>query len=206
MWNETSGGKEFEQAPVGTEVARCIKIIDLGTQKNEFQGEVKFKAQTLISWELPNALMTDGEHAGKPFIVSKFYTTSLHEKSTLRHDLAAWRGRDFTAEELKGFDPKNILGKPCMLSLVKAESGKTKVASVMAVMKGMEVPEQTSQSVFFSMYPGRFTQAVFDGLSEGIKKIIMQSPEYKQCVSPEPEQHSKQSSGFDDLESDVPYF
>jgi hypothetical protein len=64
--------------------------------------------------------------AGKPFTVSKFYTASLGEKANLRADLKNWRGRDFTDEELAGFEAKNILGKPCMLSVVETESeGKT---------------------------------------------------------------------------------
>jgi hypothetical protein len=38
----------------------------------------------------------------------------------------AWRGREFTPEELKGFHLKNILGAWCMISVVHNENdGKT---------------------------------------------------------------------------------
>lgn len=100
-WNDAGSGN-YEQPPVGTHLARCIKVIDIGTQKGEFQGKVTMKRQVIIGWELPNETMTEGEHAGKPFGVSKFYTASLNEKANLRADLANWRGRDFTPQELGG--------------------------------------------------------------------------------------------------------
>ena len=40
---------------------------------------------------------------GKPFLVRRRYTASLHEKSALRKDLESWRGRAFTNVELDGF-------------------------------------------------------------------------------------------------------
>ena len=122
-----NGGTSFEQPPTGSHAARCISIIDLGTQRSTYEGEVQIKHQVIVRWELANELLTIGDFAGKPFTVSKFYTASLHEKAGLRKDLASWRGRDFTAEELKGFDMKSILGKPCMLSVGLSEKGKAKV-------------------------------------------------------------------------------
>ena len=51
-WQD-SGGGDFEQPPVGTHVARCIKVIDIGTQKGEYQGKANSKRQCIIGWELP---------------------------------------------------------------------------------------------------------------------------------------------------------
>src|ERR1043165_7214119 len=98
-----NGNTSFEQPPSGSHAARCIAIIDLGTQRSTYEGEAQIKRQVIVRWELPTELMTTGDFQGKPFTVSKFYTASLHEKSGLRKDLASWRGRDFTPEELKGF-------------------------------------------------------------------------------------------------------
>ena len=56
-WSD-SGGKEFEQAPAGTHVARCIKLIDLGTQFGEYQGKPTSARKVVVSWELPNEIMT----------------------------------------------------------------------------------------------------------------------------------------------------
>jgi hypothetical protein len=169
----------FEQPPVGAHVARCIKLIDLGTQENDYQGKVTHPRQVMITWELPNSVMEEGDAKGKPFIVSKFYTQSLSEKANLRKDLMNWRGRDFTEEELAGFDAKNILGKPCMVSITLTEKGKARVSSVMAIPKGMSCPEQVNPSVILSLEYDEFNQDIFDSLGKGLKNIIEQSPEFK---------------------------
>ena len=55
-----SGGKEFTPAPVGNHPARCIGIIDLGTQTGEWQGKPLVRRQCVLQWELPNEQMEDG--------------------------------------------------------------------------------------------------------------------------------------------------
>lgn len=204
MQFKDSGGGDFEQPPIGTHVARCVKMIDIGTQKGEYQGLATFKRQVIIGWELPNELMTTGEYAGKPFGVSKFYTASLSEKANLRADLKNWRGRDFTPEELGGFDAKNILGKPCMLSLTSTDKGKIKVTGVMALPKGTQVPDQVNDTLYFSLEPDEFKQEVFDSLSDGYKKMIQVSPEYQERtrVGGAP---VAAGDPFDDFESDIPF-
>lgn len=178
-----SGNGNFEQAPIGTHMARCVKLIDIGTQKGDYQGQVNFKRQIIVGWELCNELMQTGEYAGQPFTLSKFYTASLSEKATLRQHLKNWRGRDFTDEELKAFDLKNILGKPCMLSVIpKEKDGKSIIGGVMALPKGMQVPEAVNPLVYFSL--DAFDQFTFDKLSDGYKKMITVSPEYQQTTNP----------------------
>lgn len=203
MWTD-AGSKEFEQAPVGTEVGVCIKVIDIGTQTGEYQGQATSRRQVIVSWELPNSLMADGDQAGKPFVVSRFYTASLNEKATLRHHLVSWRGREFTDEELAGFNPRNIIGKPCLLSLVANTRGKTVVSSVMALPKGMPVHPQKNPSTYFSMWPGQFDQNVFDSLSDGIKtKFIIPSPEYQAIINGVNKRVD--TGSFDDMEDDITF-
>ena len=191
-----SGGGNFKQAPTGSHVGRCIKIIDLGTQANDAYPENGPKHQFLMMWELPNETF-DVEGLQKPYTVSKFYTASLHEKANLRHDLEAWRGREFTSDELAGFDLKNVLTKPCMLSIVE-KNGKSKVGAVSALPKGMDCPPQFNEEVFFSLE--EYNQAQFDALPEGIQKIIMKSPEYERAVGGAPA-----PSGVEDLSDDIPF-
>ena len=200
-WTDTGGG-DFEQAPVGSHVARCVKIIDIGTQKGEYQGQANIRRQCIVGWELPNELMKEGDHAGKPFTVSRFYTASLGEKANLRKDLENWRGRAFTEQELMGFASKNILGKPCMLSVTHNDKGKARVTGVMALPKGMQVPDQINPSVYFSL--DEFDQAVFDALSDGYKKLIQSSPEY-QHIANGPAPTKKPAGAFDDMADDIPF-
>ena len=193
-WSESSGGHDFEQAPTGAQVARCVRLIDIGTQDGEWQGKPTKKREVVITWELPNCLMTEGEYAGQPFIVSSFFTASLSETANLRKMLIAWRGRDFTPEELLGFDARNILGKTCMLNLI-SKNGKTKVNTVMQLPKGMPVPEQINPTVYFSL--DEFNQEVFDNISKGIKAKIEKSPEYQAI--------GQKGNGFEDLANDLPW-
>ena len=169
-----TGSKDFAPAPEGTHEAWCIGVIDIGTQTGQHQGQPTSRHKVVVSWELPTALMDNG----KPFIVSKFYTTSLSEKATLRKDLESWRGRPFTKEELLGFDAKNIIGKPCLVNITHGETGKAKVLAVMSIPKGMQLPPQQNPSTFFSMERGEFDEEVFNKIGKGLQDMIRKSPEY----------------------------
>jgi hypothetical protein len=144
--NNGNGG-DYTPPPTGIHRAVCVSYVDIGTQKSEWQGEVKWQNKVMITWELPDETYEkDGENI--PFTVSKFYTKSLHEKSNLRHDLVSWRGREFTDDELKGFDLDNILGKSCQLNVVH-KAGKTGgmravVSAVLPLSKGMQAAEPST--------------------------------------------------------------
>lgn len=195
----TDSGGSFEQPEPGSYAAVCYKLIDIGTQEGEYLGQKTVKRQVILGWELDEKMQT-GDNAGKPFVVSKFYTQSLNEKATLRHDLAGWRGRDFTPEELAGFDAKNLLGKPCMLSLTLSDKGKIKVASVSKLPKGMAAPKQVNPSMFLSLEPGDYDHQVFDVQTEKMKAIIMASPEWQAL-----QRKAGKSSGFGDMPDDMPW-
>lgn len=200
---QDTGGGDFQQAPVGTHVARCIRLIDLGTQAGEWQGKPTSRNQVLVMWELCNEFMEiEGEQ--KPFIVSKFYTNSLGEKANLRHDLVQWRGRDFTDDELKKFDLQSILGAPCMISIVQKENGKSKVGGVMKMPKGQQAPETRNPTLAFWL--DEFQPEVYEGLSDGLKKIIERSPEYQEAVNgKQPRSQPAAKGHFDDMEDDIPF-
>lgn len=179
-WSD-SGAKEWEQPETGNQVARCIRVIELGTQKKEYQGQTSWKRQTLVVWELPDNLMTDGEHAGKPFTISQFYTASLGEKANLRRDLEGWRGKAFTQEELNGFDQRKIIGQPCMLNLIDRE-GKVRIGGVSSIPRGLQVPPQVNKSLFYDI--DEHDATVWEELSDGIKKLIQQSKEWQERDAP----------------------
>lgn len=173
-WKETGGGGNFENPEAGTYGAVCYRVIDLGTQENNYQGIITHKQQVLIAWEL-DAPMSDG----RPFVVSQFYTASLNEKAKLRQHLITWRGRDFTPEELNGFNPFNLLGAPCMLSIVLNDKGKTKIVGVAKLPKGMQGKKAVNTQCFLSLDKDNYDPTQFDMLSDGIKEIVRKSPEYQ---------------------------
>lgn len=182
-----TGGGDFKQAPAGSHIGRAIRIIDLGTQHGEYQGEPTVRNQVLVQWELPNETVEiDGQD--KPLLVGKFYTNSLGEKANLRRDLESWRARPFTAEELDRFDLMKILSAPAMLSVVHNEKGKAKVVGVSALPKGMTCPPAFNQPSAF--WIDEWDDNAFASLPEGIQKIIRESDEYKAAFTPPSEQRA----------------
>nr|DAO70357.1 MAG TPA: hypothetical protein [Caudoviricetes sp.] len=203
--NET----EYKPVPAGTYHATCIRIIDLGTQKNEFQGETKHQPKILIQWEINDGgdpeLQTQDGH---PLLMSKRYTASLNSKSQLTADLKAWRGRDFTPDELEAFDLRNILGKTCLLGISHVEkNGKTyaNIASISNKMRGYEAP--TPHNEVFAFDLAAPDMETFNKLSDKLKETIRLSPEWAERNPPPapPQQRPAQPvQPIDDINDDIP--
>lgn len=168
---------EFKSVNAGTYPARCVRLIDIGTQRGEYQGKETIRKQVIISWELPTELITSGKFIGEPYMVSRFYTASLSQKAALRKDLESWRGRAFTEDELEGFNLHNILDKGCMLSVIHDDKGRAKVGGVMALPKGMAIPDRVNEIVEFDL--SNYNSEQFNKLTEGIRKLIERSEEWK---------------------------
>lgn len=167
---DDSQQSKYPQLSTGVHNARCIRVIDLGTQRNEYQGQVSWKRKVMITWEVHNK---DSE---EPFEISNFYNNSLYEKANLSKDLTSWRGRPFTEDEKKGFDISNLVGKVCQLNVIEGNNGKPKVATVLPTKD--EVGIQHNKSLVFSIdqyQKGDLT--VFNQLREGIRNMILQSKE-----------------------------
>jgi len=163
----------FPSVSVGVHKARCIKVIDLGTQKNEFEGNITWKRQALVIWEVPDQTNETSE----PLTISRFYTLSLHEKSNLGIDLTSWRGRPFSETEKKGFDISKLIGHTCLLNVIQGNKN-NKIGSVMPLPKGDKIAEQYHTSVVFDFKDFQNgKKEVFNQLSEGIRNIILRSKE-----------------------------
>jgi hypothetical protein len=151
--------------------------------QTDWQGQTKHTRKVLLSWEIldDEARRDDGE----PFILSKRYTASLHEKAALRKDLASWRGRDFTAEELAGFDLGSILGQPCMLSVVHNDKdGRTyaNIAALMKTPKGSAPPSAESSVVHWTMDAPDWE--AFARLPKRIAEQVQTAPEFARLKPP----------------------
>jgi hypothetical protein len=146
---------------------------------------------------------------GEPMSISKNYTVSLSEKSTLRKDLTTWRGRDFTTEELKGFELKNVLGAWCTLSVISTDrDGKTyaNVAAVMpvpAAVKKAGIPEGHNDLHLFHI--GSPDMDLFHSFSDNLRAKIEKSPEWQSRSKSMGGQKPAAGSSYEDLEEDVPF-
>jgi hypothetical protein len=189
---------EFEDAPQGTHLGVCYRVIDLGTQLSNFG---KMQRKIMQSWELPEEKMTDG----RPFSIHKKYTLSSNEKATLRLHLEAWRGKAFTDEEFGTFDLGKLIGVPCLINILhKKEGDKTfvNIGGIMKCPKGTVVPALVNETIYFSL--NNFDQAVYDKLSDNMKLAISKSPEYMQIKGPKP-QNETVVEEHDDLSDSIPF-
>ena len=171
-------------APVeeGTHLGVCSMLIDLGMQYSEIYK--KSQRKVLIGWELPDeTIEIDGEQ--KPRVLSKRYTANLSEKSNLRKDLASWRGRDFTPEELKAFDLKNIVGASCLLTIIHSKSGEKTYANIQSVVKlpkGMSKQALSEPPVVFDLDTDPLERV--EDMPQWIAELIRKSETYQSRITP----------------------
>ena len=225
---ETGGSaSSFDPVAAGMHAARCVGVIDLGTQES-YDKAFQPKRQVLLTWEIPGEridIEEDGKTVSKPRFISNSYTLSLGGMANLRKMLDGWRGRAFTAQELAGWDLFNILGAPCLLNVThKTSKDGTKtyanVTSVNPLPKGMDCGEQESASMSFSLddQPDWETTPLElpKNVPEWVSKKIALSEEYLQSHLPaaarkkEPDHLKDAPPAFDvvtedDDEDEVPF-
>lgn len=182
-------GADFENAPAGTYLAVCTRIIDLGTQASSFQGKETMKHKIMLTWELPEELMKDG----RPFTISQRYSWSMDKKANLRKHLEGWRGKAFDDKDFgpNGFNIQKILGLGCVLTISHSERDDKTFANVTAVgklMKGMTTPPKPlNELVYLWLTPDLWEPNTFHKLGQGLQAVIMKSPEYAKVTGGEDE-------------------
>lgn len=206
-----SGGGNFKRVPPGAYIGRCYSLVDLGTQLSSGQFGEKMQHKIRIGWELfgedeqgePLTIDIDGKEM--PLTITKSYTVSLHEKSGLRRDLAAWRGKDFTDEEAKGFDVQKLLGAYCMVNATQSETnGKTytNVAGLTPLPGALKnaKPAPVHTNVVFDL--DKPDMAVFDTFHDKLKESIQKTPEWAKL-------HGRQATANDtppdNFDTDCPF-
>lgn len=183
-------GEAFEKELIeaGNYVARCYKMVEIGTVEDEFLGVKKQMHKVRIGWELPTELKTFNPEKGEqPCVIDKEYTLSLADKANLRKDLQSWRGKAFSDEEAEAFDITKLLGVPCMLNIIHVQGKKdpTKtyqaIGSVSPMPKGLVCPPQINDTFVFDYE--NFDDDKFNSLPDFIKEQIVKTPEYKEAIS-----------------------
>jgi hypothetical protein len=128
-----SGGGDFTPHPEGMHQAACCDVIDHGEVETAFGPKHKIT----IRWQ-----SEETNPKGQRLTVQKRFTLSLHEKSALRADLQAWRGKPFDEKELRGFDVEKLIGANALISVIhrKSPDGKVwaNVASIGPLARNMQ--------------------------------------------------------------------
>jgi len=201
--SDSGGGGNFKRVPAGVHIGRCYSLIDLGTQLTSGQYGEKLQHKIRIGWELfgedenGGPLVIDVDGKSMPLTISKSYTVSLHEKASLRKDLAAWRGKDFTEEEAKSFDVSKLIGAYGMVNVTTSETnGKTysNVAGLTplpAALKNAK-PAPVHDNITFDL--DKPDMALFASFHEKLQEAIKRSPEWAHHSRP-----GASGSGFDDM-------
>ena len=200
---------DFKITPEGQHIMVCCRVIDLGTQKTEFQGETKDQRKVLIGWELPGERVSvNGEDL--PMIHYAKYTWSFHEKANLRRDLEAWRGKRFKEEDFSGppngFHIKNLIGVPCYGQIVHDTGGNGKtyanLASIMAFPgKRDDWPRVEGKPIFFDL--DEFDADAFADVPEYWQGVIKASPEYGALFGTRHDERNPPPRT--DLDDDIPF-
>lgn len=180
-WRE---GGSFENPPAGAHLARCIGLIDIGTQPHSFNNQSWTSRDVRIIWELPEVLM-DGTYIsdlkGKPFKVQTVMKQSLHPSAKLRKMVESWKGKKMTKDEVEKFDPKVMLGKACRLTLI--ENGDfVNVDGVSPLSKNDKCPKAINPLVFLSLESTEFDPKIYGALSEKLRQKIALSPEFHELM------------------------
>lgn len=195
-------GGTFKPVPQGAHMARCYRVIDIGTQEVEWEGEKKLQRKVVIGWELFGE-DEDGkpleDEGGMPLTISKRYTVSLGKNAKLRADLESWRGKAFTDQELKGFDIGNLLGVYCMVNVThNSRDGKTysNIASI------SPVPSALRNSKPAGIHPLELfdltdpNMEIFGRFHDKLKEVIKASYEWqsKHNVRAEQDREAKEAA------------
>ena len=118
--------QDYPLCPDGLHSAVLVDAVDLGQQESKFG--TKHKLSLVFETQLQ-------DEEGKPFILVKRYTWSLHEKSNLRKDLERFRGLKFTLEELtEGVDLEAYIGMSCQILVVHNETEDRVFANIESVL------------------------------------------------------------------------
>ncbi len=207
---------DFETVPEGTHVARCLSIVDMGLQAVPFTDDKGNPKPPEPKVRIAFELCYEQDNRGRPFVASKFYKISLHEKSSLRKDLVAWRGRDFTKEELDAFDLAKLVGVACMVTIkhtTKADGRiRADIVAISGIAKGMQTPpELQGDPLVFTLSDPWNRDALPGWLSDRInwsgvtQKIATPPPARQAQPAPQPARQPEPAIVDDFGDTDIPF-
>lgn len=210
-----NSGSDFDPVSAGMHHAICYGVCDVGTQP---QNDPKFRPtrKVVFLWELPEERIDiekekDGvkQKVNLPRASSAKFTLSLGKKSNLRPMLESWRGRNFTDEELAGFDVMNVVGANCMLNIVHNQKGAKTYANVKSVNplpKGMAKRTLENPPLKFSLDDSTGPKITFpERMPDWIKALVLQSDEYLSRSQERGQPDNGGESQGHEAEDDIPF-
>ena len=133
-----SAPSDFPELAIGTYQAVISGIWDIGIQKSEFNGEVKFNQQVIIRYEL-NKAIPSGQYAGDRYTLNQWVNLpkSFDDRSKFIQIRNAAESRNTVATDYINYDEQQLVGKNVFLAVKHSKKGKAVVDGVSAMMEGM---------------------------------------------------------------------
>jgi len=175
MAQEGGTRTEREIIPMDLHRAVCVNVVDLGSHLDVKWNKVKQLVRlTFELADIKSEYDVDGEQKMLPRLMGKDYNLSLHEKAVLRQHLQSWRKKQFTPEELAGFDISNLVGAPCMLNVGHYTGGDGKtyagIDGIIGLGAGMTAPTPEGDTYYYSItdHGREFPEAMPDWLKQKV--------------------------------------
>lgn len=132
---KNEGGASFTPHPAGQFVARCVDVVDLGEKVEQYEGNPPKLAHKVALVFRTNETVPDAPETVIDLV--KEFTLSMYETANLRKFLAAWRGKDFTDDEVEEGAPLHKLcGVAALLNVEHKKSGQNRVyANINAIQQ-----------------------------------------------------------------------
>lgn len=121
---------DFELCPGGAHHMVCCDVVDHGNIKVQYANKTKIQHKITLRWLTVESRTKDG----KPYLVQRRFTCSLHPSSALRKYLEGWRGRPFTEDEANRFDLEVLIGVNGLGNVVHQQKPRGTFAEVVALM------------------------------------------------------------------------
>lgn len=177
---------ETDPCPTGSHPARCVWLIDLGTHREQFKDdEPKDVRKIAIGFEFPTETSIFREEDGpQPYLLTKRFTRSMHEKASLRKFLSTWRGEVITDAEASTFDISKLVGAQALVSVShdnrKPERTYANIDAAMRMPKGYTCPPQVNPTriVDLNNLGEPETHAAITTLPKWLKEAIETSYEF----------------------------
>jgi hypothetical protein len=169
---------EKELCPEGSYAARCIRIVDMGTQTHKIYGDSR-----KVNFSFEN--LDEEDEEGNPFILHRTFNAKLTPKADLTKAIQKWQ--KIKIEKGDTFDIDELLDQVCMITVEHQESDdgtvRARITDITSVPKSMgKLPK--AKSDIWSLYLDKkgFDQDLFDELPDWMQEAIAETDEYEALV------------------------
>jgi len=138
---------DFPELPIGSYQAVISALWDIGIQKSDYQGEIKFKHQMIIQYEI-NKLIPEGKYEGDRYTINAWTSIpkSFDDRSIfikLRNSAEQFVS---TASDYIDYDEQKLIGKNIILNISHNKNQKAAIESFGPLMEGMALMETKLKS------------------------------------------------------------